>query len=65
MLNNYNEKYFGYRFEALDVLCEETEISSVSVDGQGLKALDSIVKSISASFEQTQLPTTLNRLIGR
>lgn len=64
-LNEYMESSFGYRHYVLDKLINEKQIREVSHKGFGIEKLIEIVKSIQASFEQTQLPSRMRDLIGR
>ena len=64
-LNDYMETNFGYRYAALDTLMVMKPARSLSYNGFGVEKLIEIVKSIQASFEQTQLPATLRDRLMR
>ena len=64
-LNEYMERNFGYRYSILDTLCDDVMEYGVSVEGFGIEKLIEIVKSIQASFEQTQLPQRMKDMLGR
>lgn len=65
-LNDFMLEKYGYRFSVLDKIVEDKMSLNISRDAFGMEKFIEIVKSIQASFEQTQLPTTLGqRLFGR
>ena len=64
-LNEYMDANFGYRYHILDSLCDDVMEYGVSVEGFGIEKLIEIVKSIQASFEQTQLPSRMRDMLGR
>jgi hypothetical protein len=63
VLNEYVNTNFGYRISALDVLAEQKLILVVSEKGLGINSLIEFLKSIQASFEQTQIPDRLKGLL--
>ena len=65
VLNDYFDRNFGYRFKAIDTLIEQKQVMVVSKDGFGIGSIIEFVKSISATFEQTQIPDGLRGLIKR
>ena len=64
-LNEYMEVNFGYRYSILDKLCSDKKILVVSRKGMGLEAFKELVKSIQATFEQSQLPQRLQNMMNR
>jgi hypothetical protein len=66
VLNDFMLAKYGFRYSVLDTLVREKKNLSLSKNGFGIEKLIEIVKSIQASFEQTQLPpTTLQKLMRR
>jgi hypothetical protein len=65
VINEYMAMNFGYRYVVIDTLIKQKQMRVVSKKGYGLDKIIEFVKSISASFEQTQLPTRLQDLKGR
>lgn len=65
VLNEYMEVNFGYRYKTLDRLIKEKETRVISTDGFGVEKIIEFVKSIQASFEQTQIPDRLQGLLKR
>ena len=65
VVNDFSERNFGYRFNSLDVLVKQTNTRTVSEKGFGLLSFIELMKGINASFEQTQIPEGLGRLIKR
>jgi len=65
VLNEYMSVNFGYRYKVLDKLIEEKQNIIVSHDGFGITKIIEFVKSIQASFEQTQIPDRLQGLMRR
>ena len=65
VINEYMDVNFGYRYKVLDKLIEQKQIMVVSHNGLGMDKIIEFLKSISATFEQTQLPATLNRLYNK
>ena len=64
-LNEYMDRNWNYRYASLDVLIAGKRDWSVSRGGLGIEKLIEIVKSIQATFEQTQIPTGLRSLFNR
>lgn len=65
-LNDFMLEKYGVRYSVLDKICEDKMSLNISRNGYGVEKFIEIVKSIQASFEQTQLPASLNqRLFGR
>lgn len=65
-LNDYMQEKYGVRYSVLDRIVEDKMRLNVSRNGYGVEKLIEIVKSIQATFEQTQLPATLGqKLMGR
>lgn len=65
-LNDFMQEKYGVRFSVLDKIVEDKMNLNISRNGKGIKDFIEIVKSIQATFEQTQLPSTLGqRLFGR
>jgi hypothetical protein len=64
-LNDYMSTNFRYRYNVIDKLISEKQVRVMGVSGFGLDKIIEFVKSIQASFEQTQLPNTMNNLLGR
>lgn len=65
VLNNYMAQNFGYEYEAINELIKNKQIYVVSEKGFGVASLIEFVKSIQATFEQTQLPSRVKDLLGR
>lgn len=65
ILNAYTERNFGYRYASLDALIDNDIQYSVSVKGYGFDKMVDLLKSIQASFEQTQLPQNMQNLLRR
>lgn len=65
VMNDYFERNFGYRYSALDTLVKQKGNRVVSHDGFGIKSITEFVKSISATFEQTELPQRMRDLYNR
>jgi hypothetical protein len=65
VLNEYMETNFGYRYKSLDALVEAKTSMVVSHKGFGIEKLIEFMKSIQASFEQTQLPEGLKGMLRR
>jgi hypothetical protein len=65
VLNEYMDTNFGYRYKAIDKLIEQKQIMVVSTRGWGMEMFKEMLKSIQASFEQTQLPARLQNMLGR
>ena len=63
--NEYNDVNFGYRYKVIDTLIRAKPSRALSHNGYGLEKLIEIVKSIQASFEQTQLPSRMKDLLNR
>jgi len=65
VLNEYMSVNFGYRYQTLDKLVKQKQLRVISHDGFGVEKIIEFVKSIQASFEQTQIPDRLQGLIRR
>jgi hypothetical protein len=67
VLNEFMQAKYGYRYVVLDTLVTEKKTLSLSKGGVGIEKFIEILKSIQASFEQTQLPvnSTLQKLMRR
>jgi hypothetical protein len=65
VLNEYMETNFGYRYKTLDALVDAKLSTVVSHKGFGIDKLIEFMKSIQASFEQTQLPEGLKSMLSR
>jgi hypothetical protein len=65
-LNDYMQEKYGIRYSVLDKIVEDKMRLNVSRGGYGIEKFIEIVKSIQATFEQTQLPATFGqKLMGR
>lgn len=65
-LNDFMLEKYGVRYSVLDKIVEDKMSLNISRNGFGIEKFIEIVKSIQASFEQTQLPTTLSqKMFGR
>lgn len=64
-INEYTERNFKYRYNILDKLIAEKQERMVSHNGYSIEKTIEIVKGISATFEQTQIPQHLRDLINR
>jgi hypothetical protein len=65
-LNDFMLEKYGIRYSVLDKICEDKMSLQLSRNGYGVEKFIEIVKSIQATFEQTQLPATLSqKLMGR
>jgi hypothetical protein len=65
VLNEYMDVNFGYRYKAIDKLIEQKQIMVVSDKGWGMEMFKEMLKSIQASFEQTQLPVRMQDMLRR
>lgn len=65
VMNEYMSVNFGYTYKTLEKLCRDKEVRVVSVNGFGVEKIIEFVKSIQASFEQTQLPSRMKDLFNR
>lgn len=65
VLNEYMDINFGHRYKVLDTLVNSKCERVISKDGFGIVSLIEFVKSIQATFEQTQIPEGLKGLINR
>ena len=65
-LNDFMLEKYGVRYSVLDKICEDKMNLNISRNGFGIEKFIEIVKSIQATFEQTQLPSTLSqKMFGR
>ena len=65
-LNDFMLEKYGVRYSVLDKIIEDKMSLNVSRNGKGIDKFIEIVKSIQATFEQTQLPATLGqKMFGR
>lgn len=64
ILNSYMERNFGYRYDVIDTLIKMKQTRVVSVQGFGITKLIEAIKSIQATFEQTQLPNQLQKILN-
>lgn len=65
-LNDFMQEKYGIRYSVLDKIVEDKMSLNMSRNGYGIERFIEIVKSIQATFEQTQLPSTLSqKLLGR
>lgn len=60
-LNDFMLEKYGVRYSVLDKIVEDKMSLNLSRNGYGIERFIEIVKSIQASFEQTQLPATLSQ----
>jgi hypothetical protein len=58
-LNDFMLEKYGIRYSVLDKIVEDKMNLQISRNGKGIDKFIEIVKSIQATFEQTQLPQTL------
>jgi hypothetical protein len=65
VLNDYMETNFGYRYSAIDKLVQQKQLMVTSKSGWGMDKIIEFVKSIQASFEQTQLPARMRDMLGK
>lgn len=65
VLNEYMSANFGYRYQTLDKLVKQKQLRVIATDGFGVEKIIEFVKSIQASFEQTQIPDRLQGLLKR
>jgi hypothetical protein len=65
VLNDYMETNFGYRYSTIDKLIAQKQIMVTSKGGWGMDKVIEFVKSIQASFEQTQLPARMRDMLGK
>lgn len=63
VLNEYMDINFGYRYKTLDVLIECARDYPLSVNGFGLEKYIEGIKSIQATFEQTELPSRIKDML--
>jgi hypothetical protein len=65
-LNDFMLEKYGIRYSVLDKICEDKMSLQISRNGYGVEKFIEIVKSIQASFEQTQFPVSLSqKMFGR
>jgi hypothetical protein len=65
-LNDFMQEKYGIRYSTLDKIVEDKMSLNISRNGYGIERFIEIVKSIQATFEQTQLPSTISqKLLGR
>lgn len=65
VLNDYMERNFGYRYQAIDTLIDQKLTLEVSNNAKGITSLIELMKNIQTSFEQTQIPEGMRGLIKR
>lgn len=66
VLNEYMAVNFGYRYKCIDALIHQKQVRMIAHDGFGVEKIIEFVKSIQASFEQSQIPEGLrNSLLRR
>lgn len=63
VLNEYMDRDFGYRYAVLDTLIETARDYPISDGGFGISSYIEAIKSIQASFEQTEIPSKLKGLL--
>lgn len=64
-INDFMQEQYGFRYSVLDKICEDKMRLNLSNRGFGIEKFIEIVKSIQATFEQTQLPATLGQKLLR
>lgn len=64
-INEYTLRNFGYSYGVLEKIVEIKPQWVVSNGGFGIEKIIEFVKSISATFEQTQLPTRISDMMNR
>ena len=64
-LNEFMLRKYGFRYTSLDAVVEYKKRLVVSKNGYGILQFIELVKSIQASFQQTELPQTLAQRIMR
>ena len=64
-INDFMQEQYGFRYSVLDKICEDKMRLNLSNRGFGIEKFIEIVKSIQATFEQTQLPATLGQKLMR
>jgi len=64
-INDFMHEQYGFRYSVLDKICEDKMRLNLSNKGFGIEKFIEIVKSIQATFEQTQLPATLGQKLMR
>lgn len=64
-INDFMQEQYGFRYSVLDKICEDKMRLNLSNKGFGIEKFIEIVKSIQATFEQTQLPATLGQKLLR
>jgi type IV secretory pathway VirB4 component len=64
-LNEYMQRNWSYRFDVLDCLIINARDYPISVKGFGIEKFIDGIRSINASFEQTQLPESMRNLMRR
>jgi len=65
VLNEYMDINFGYRYKCIDALIHQKEVRMVAHNGYGVEKIIEFVKSIQASFEQSQLPEGIRSALNR
>lgn len=63
VLNEYMERNFQYRYAVLDTLIECGRDYPISRNGFGIEKFIEAIKSIQATFEQTQLPSRIREMM--
>jgi hypothetical protein len=65
-LNEFMLRKYGFRYTSLDAVVEYKKRLVVSKNGYGILQFIELVKSIQASFQQTEIPQTIaQRLLNR
>jgi len=65
VVNEYMDVNFGYRYKTIDKLIIQKQMRVISHEGFGVIKIIEFVKSIQATFEQTQIPDRLQGLLRR
>jgi len=65
-LNDFMLEKYGINYSVLDTICDNKMKLQISRNGYGIEKFIEIVKSIQATFEQTQMPATIQqKMLGR
>jgi hypothetical protein len=64
-LNDFMQSKYGFRYSVLDIVVQYKKELVISKNGFGISAFNDLVKSIQASFQQTEIPQTIGQRLMR
>lgn len=64
-LNDFMQAKYGFRYSVLDIVVQYKKELVISKNGFGITAFNDLVKSIQASFQQTEIPQSIGQRIMR